>query len=135
MYYDFAITVPANTTESSPKTESLKLTHGIIHRIEIQFPIGTRALAHCRLQHHSFGQLPTNLSGNFASDGFTIPIDENLEFFAAPYSIKAILWNDDDTYPHTITIRIGILESKTALFFMSVMKGLSKMLKLMGVKV
>lgn len=135
MFYEFAITVPANTTESSPKKEDLHLTKGIIHRIEIQFPIGCMGLAHCRLQHHSFGTLPTNPSGSFATDGYTIPIDENLEFFAAHYKIKAICWNDDDTYPHTITIRFGILESKTAIFFMSILKGLAKMLRLMGIKV
>lgn len=135
MYYDFAITVPANTTATSPLETELKLTHGIIHRVEVQFPIGTRALTHCRLLHHTFGHLPTNPSGSFASDGYTIPIDENLEFFSEPYIIKAVCWNDDDTWAHTVTIRFGIMESKTAIFFMGVMKGLAKMLKLMGIKV
>lgn len=135
MYYEFAITVPANTSQSSPKEEDLKLTHGIIHRIEVQFPIGTLALAHCRLEHHTFGELPTNPSGSFASDGYTIPIDEYLEFFSEPYIIRAVCWNDDDTYPHTVTVRIGILESKRALMLLSVIKGLMKMLKLMGIKV
>ena len=135
MFYEFAITVAKDTAQSSPKKQDLHLAKGIIHRIELQFPIGCAGLAHVRLRHHSFGQLPTNPSGSFASDGYPIPIDENLEFFSEPYIIKAILWNDDDTYAHTITIRVGILESKTALFFMSVLKGLSKMLKLMGIKV
>lgn len=135
MYYDFAIPVAVGKTEDEPIEEDLKLTHGIIHRIEVQFPIGTAALAHCRLLHHSFGHLPTNPSGSFATDGYVIPIDENLEFFSEPYIIRAVCWNDDDTYPHTITIRFGILESKTAIFFMGVMKGLAKMLKLMGIKV
>lgn len=135
MYYEFAITVSANTAESSPVEQYLKLTHGLIHHIEIQFPIGCAGLAHCQLLSPNFGSLPTNPSGDFSSDGYTIPIDENLEFFAEPYIIKARLWNDDETYPHTITIRVGMFESKTALWIISLFKGLAKMLKLMGIKV
>jgi hypothetical protein len=135
VYYEFAITVPANTAESSPVDEDLELCKGVIHRIEVQFPIGTRALTHCRLAHHSFGNLPTNNQGSFSSDGYTVPCDENLEFYSEPYVVKATLWNDDDTYEHTVTIRFGILESKTALMLLSVIKGLMKMLKLMGIKV
>jgi hypothetical protein len=135
MFYEFAITVPANTASSAPKEEDLKVTNGIIHRIEVQFPIGTRALTHCRLEHHSFSELPTNPSGDFATDGYTIPIDEYLEFFSAPFVIKAVCWNDDDTYPHTLTIRIGILESKRVIMFMNILKGLTKFLQLVGIKV
>uniref|UniRef100_A0A6M3M801 Uncharacterized protein n=1 Tax=viral metagenome TaxID=1070528 RepID=A0A6M3M801_9ZZZZ len=135
MFYEFAITVPANTTQASPKKQELELTHGIIQRIDVQFPIGTLALAHCRLEHHSFGHLPTNPTGSFATDGFIIPVDEYLEFFSAPYKIKAICWNDDDTYAHTVTIRISIMESKRVLMFMNILKGLTKLLQLMGIKV
>ena len=135
MFYEFAILVPKSRGESNPVEEDLKLTHGIIHRIEVQFPIGTLALTHCRLEHHTFGELPTNPSGSFATDGYTIPIDEYLEFFSEPYIIRATCWNDDDTYPHTVTIRIGIMESKRALMLLSVVKGLLTFLKMVGIKV
>ena len=135
MFYEYAITVDANTTEAEPNTQSLKLAHGIIQRIEVQFPIGTRALTHCRLTHHTFGQLPSNKQGSFATDGYIIEVTSPIEFFKAPYSVKAICWNDDDTYPHTITLRFDIVESKPVLFMMSVLKGMAKMLNLMGIKV
>jgi len=135
MFYEFAISVPKSTTQGTPKTQKLRLAHGVIHRVEVQFPIGTQALAHARLEHHSFGGLPTNPQGNFCSDGYIIPVDEYLEFFSAPYEVTAILWNDDDTYAHTITFRFGIWESKIAVFIMSVFKGLAKFLKMVGIKV
>lgn len=135
MYYEFAITVPANRAQSSPVEQYLQLTHGLIHHIEIQFPIGCAGLAHCQLRSPSFGSLPTNPQGSFASDGYFIPIDEHLEFFAEPYIIKAVLWNDDETYPHIITIRVGMFESKTVIWIMGIFKGMAKLLKLMGIKV
>jgi len=109
MFYDFAITVPAGTTEAAPVEQVMKLTYGVIHRVEVQFPIGTQALAHCKIYHEEHQLLPTNPDGDFASDGYTIPIDEHYELFTEPYSLKAKCWNDDDTYAHVITIRVGIL--------------------------
>ena len=135
MFYDFAFTIDKETAEDAAEPQELKLTHGIIHHVEVQFPIGTRAPAHCRILHHAHQVWPTNPQGSFASDGYTIPIDENYEFFEEPYTLTAICWNDDDTFPHTITIRVGILESKTALLMMKVIKGLVSFLKLARIKV
>ncbi len=135
MFYEYSIAVPANTTEADPVEQQLPLALGIIHRVEVQFPAGCAGLVHVRLEHHSFGHLPTNPDGNFASDDYTIPVDENLNFAVQPFSVKAILWNTDGTYSHTITLRFGIFESKSALFFMSVLEGMAKMLKYLGIKV
>jgi hypothetical protein len=135
MFYEYAITVPASTTERSPVKQYLKLAHGIIQEIDIQFPIGCFGLAHARLEHHSFGSLPNNPQGSFATDGYIIEIKSPLEFYKAPYQVKATCWNDDDTYAHTITIRFDVVEAKAYLWLMAVLKGVEKMLKLMGIKV
>jgi len=109
MFYDYAIVVPANTLESAPVTQFLKLTRGIIHRVEVQFPIGTLALAHCRIFYHEHQAFPTNPDGDFSSDGYVIPIDDQYEIDSEPYDMKAVCWNLDDTYQHIITVRVGIL--------------------------
>lgn len=135
MYYEFDITVPHSTAEGTPVNQDLLLCKGIIHRIEIQFPVGTRALVHGRLVHHLFGQLPTNPEGSFKADGYIIPIDENIDFNAEPYALKAKFWSDADTYDYIITIRVGILKDKTSIFMLSVLKGLATFLKLVGIQV
>ena len=133
MFYDFAVSVPANTLESAPVEQTLKLTHGIIHKVEVQFPIGTQALAHCKILEGGHQFLPTNPEGSFASDGYVIPIDEYYEFYTEPYTLKVRCWNDDDTYQHTITIRVGIMESKVAIFLMNILTQMAKFLKLVGI--
>lgn len=135
MFYDFAITVPANTAEASPVNEDLKLAHGIIHRIEVEFPVGCRKSTHCRLLHHSFGHLPTNPQGSFATDGYVIVITSPIEFYTRPYTIKAICWNLATDYPHTVTLRFDIVESKWALLLMNLLKRLDKLLSFMGIRV
>lgn len=135
MFYEYAIEVPASTTEAVPVTEDLKLAHGIIQGVDVQFPIGCFGLAHCRLTHHSFGELPSNPDGDFSTDGYIVQVRSPIEFTSEPFEVKAICWNDDDTYTHTITIRFDVVETKAMMWMLGILKGLEKMLKLMGVKV
>ena len=135
MIYEFAITVPKSRAESNPVVEELKITHGVIHRVDVQFPVGCAGLAHCKIYHQESQKWPSNTQGSFASDGYPIIFDENYEVKDEPYFLKAKCWNDDDTYQHIITIRLGVLDNKMALMVLKVIKGLTKMLKLMGIKV
>lgn len=109
MFYDFALTIPANTLESAALEDVVKVTHGVLHRVEIAFPAGCAGLAHLVILHREFQIYPTNPGGSFASDNYTIPIDDYYELFDVPYSLKLRGWNLDDTYPHTLTVRLGIL--------------------------
>ena len=133
MFYDYAILVPAKTARRDAEPQDLELTKGVIHRIEVQFPIGCRALAHCVLEHEGHQFLPTNPDGNFASDGYVIPIDEYYELKTDPYKLKAICWNEDDTYPHVITIRVGILSKEVLTPLAGLGGALKRFLKFIGV--
>ena len=133
MFYDFAITIPAGTAEASPVEQELDLTHGIIHRVEVQFPVGCMELAHLRLFHRRHQVWPTNIDGSFASDGYIIAFDEHYDFFEPPFDLTAIGWNDDETYQHVITVRIGILPQEIVLPFAGLGGALRRFLKLVGV--
>ena len=135
MYYDFAITVGKKGSDTERVEQELNLTHGIIHRVEIQFPIGTRALAHCQIFHRRHQVWPTNIDSSFASDGYVIPIDEHYDLTEPPHTLLAICWNEDDTYAHTITVRVGILPREVLTPFAGIGSKLQKLLKLMGIKV
>ena len=134
MFYDFAITVPKSKTEADPTWQTMKLTKGVVHRVEVQFPIGCRALAHCQIYHGGHQFLPTNPDGNFASDGYVIPIDEHYELKAAPYTLRAKCWNEDDTYQHIITVRVGVLAKEVISPMAGVGGLLKKFLGLVGVR-
>jgi hypothetical protein len=134
VFYDFAITVPKERTEASPVTQVMKLTQGVITRVEVQFPNGCAGLAHCKILHEESQKWPTPPSTSMASDGHAIVIDENFGLDTEPYQLKAVCWNDDDTYSHTIYVRVGVLRGEIAVMILKVFQGLEKMLKLMGVK-
>lgn len=134
MFYEWAIDVPASTTSAAPVTQDMKLTEGVITRVEVQFPNGCAGLAHCKILHSESQKWPTPPSTSFASDGHAITLDENFELSDEPFSLKAVCWNDDDTYQHTIYVRIGLLRGPGAIFINKVFQGLAKMLALMGIK-
>lgn len=132
MFYDYAITVPASTTQGSPIEQVMELTKGVIHRVEIGFPIGTRAKVHCQIYHQEHQFLPTNPQGSFASDGYTIAFDEHFELKTAPYDLKARCWSDADTYSYDINIRVGVLPKEVVAPFAGLGATFRKFFKLIG---
>jgi hypothetical protein len=109
MYYDFSITIPANTTQLAPVTQNCHLTHGIIHHLEIDFPYGCAGLAYLQILHSLHQIWPTNPDGAFNADGYTISTHEHYEITDTPYIITLSGWNLDDTFSHTLQIRFAIL--------------------------
>lgn len=115
MYYDTSFTIPANTTKASPEQQDIKLTHGVIHRIEVGFPRGCAGLAHLQIKRGLHQVWPTNPQGSFNTDGYIIPINEFYQLVTEPYILTLVGWNLDDTYPHTLEVRFGILSAKLLL--------------------
>lgn len=128
MYYDVSFTIPANTTRSAPHTEDLKLTHGIIHRIELGFPSGCAGLAHLQIRKGLHQVWPTNPQGSFNTNGYTIPINEYYELTGEPYILTLVGWNLDDTYDHTLEVRIGILPAAVLMPEASMIAAFKKLL-------
>ncbi|GAH78728.1 unnamed protein product, partial [marine sediment metagenome] len=88
-----------------------------------------------KIFRHEHQIWPTNLDGSFRTDGYTIAFDEYEELKVKPYELLVRGYSPDADYEHVVTIRIGILESKTALLLMTALKGLMKLLRMMGIKV
>lgn len=109
MYYDVSFTIPANTAKASPTELDVKLTYGVVHRVEIGFPSGCAGLAHLQIRRGGHQVWPTNPQGSFNTDGYTIPINDYYELFEEPYILTLVGWNLDDTYDHTLEVRFGVL--------------------------
>jgi len=115
MFYDFAVTVTAGKTKAVPLEQELKLTYGIIHQVEIEFPRGCKGYVSLAIDHWEHQFLPTNPDEAFNADGFTIVIKEYYPLVVPPYSLYARGWAPNATYDHTITVRIGVLPEEVLL--------------------
>jgi hypothetical protein len=133
VFYDFAITVAPTDTATSPKKEVLQLERGIIHRVEVQFPIGTRATVHCQVKRALHQVWPKNPQGDFSSDGYTIAWDDFYPLETVPYQLEAVLWSTADTYSYDIVLRFGILPRELLTPLGGVAGALKRFLKMVGV--
>jgi len=135
MYYDFAVTVTAGKTEAAPVVEILKLTAGIIHRVEMEFPAGCRGYVYCKLFHQEHQVWPTNPQGTFRGEGYIIPIPEYYALTTAPYSLKAVAWSRDATHNHTLRVRVGLLTEEELEPLIELPAQFQKFFKLLGANV
>lgn len=126
MLFEASITIPKNTTSTSPEVAILKIAHGIITKIMVRPRPGHAALAHCVILHHEHQIAPSTENMSFSGDTFPIDWEEYYESYQPPYELKIKGWNDDDTYPHTFDIFVAILPRKAiiALAIVDAIKGL-----------
>ena len=113
MLYTTDITTPANTAEADAVKTTLKLTHGIVHRVSIGFPDGCAGLAHLQLYRFEHQVWPTNSEADFNWNNVNLEWDDYFELLKGPFTLMAKTWNEDDTYQHIITVRLGIVPPET----------------------
>lgn len=110
MIYTADIILPANTAKATPVVERLGITHGIIYKVEIQFPPGCSGLAHVVINDGGLQLWPSTPGKDFAADDYIISFDDTLFKQTAPYELQIIGYNLDETYDHVLQIRIGMVD-------------------------
>ncbi len=134
MFYDFAIVVPANTPASAPHIVVLPLTHGVINSVRLDFKHGTDHLVHVVLNRGLKQVYPTNEDGDFNLDGVYCSFEDFYKLTAEPFELTVRAWSPGTTYPHTVDVQIGLIESEIALAFYTLLGAFGKFFKLVGIQ-
>jgi len=106
--YEFEVTVPAGTPADAPVSDVLQLEHGIIHRVIIDMPVGANHLVLVALDRGLHQLIPSNPSGNIASNLIPRVWDTWLPLEEEPYEITARAWSPNATYQHVIRVSLAI---------------------------
>lgn len=102
---NFEITIPRNTTESSPTLAHYEVMSPRIKSMEVRIPEGHKFLTRLQIRNYGrilvpiFGSGSVWLRGNdqtIQTGGFALE--------GPPWSIDLIGWSEDDTFPHTFFI-------------------------------
>lgn len=117
MLYSWDVDVPANTAEASPVRQDLKLAYGVVSQVTVVFPPGCVGLVHLRVFRGGQQVWPSTADQDLAGDTFPVEWPEHYELTNEPYSMVARLWNLDDSYEHTVTIRIAVLPRRAVVAF------------------
>ncbi len=112
MIFSHNITTPANTPQETPLRTEIELTKGIIHKVELEFPVGNQFLHRVQLLREGSFMFPTNPQGYFTSEGNIISYREFVEIKDYPFSLWVHSWNLDETYAHSVILRLGVLKKR-----------------------
>lgn len=121
-------TFAKNGTSANPTITELPCAAGVIHRIRIRFPPGSRALLNIALFQGSTPIAPSNVGMTFQGDSEIIEFDEFYEFVEKPYAINVVGWNTDTVLSHLVIIQVGVLP-KWALLPIAVTEGIMSTIK------
>lgn len=108
-FYEFDVTSPASTLRTSPTEVLARLTKGAITHVAVQIPLGVKALTGAQIRRGDHQVWPQNPAGFFKGDDVIIEWDEDYLLEDEPLTLRLRVWNDDDSYAHTITFRFALL--------------------------
>jgi hypothetical protein len=112
MHFFFDVSVSANTAAVLPHTERLTLSSGVITKVTIVIPSGHFGLAHLQLTYHSAQLYPLSRGEDYHGDNLRIEFEDYFPITVLPAELKAIAWNDDDTYAHSFLVGFAVLREQ-----------------------
>ncbi|MBA7588912.1 hypothetical protein ES708_30983 [subsurface metagenome] len=134
MFYDFTFPIPKDKTVDDPEVKEINLTYGVVHKVTLSWAPGPHGQAHVVIKQYDHQVLPTNIDESFHYDDYTHVMDERIELFEAPYSLKLVGWGVNCNHPHTIIVGIGILPPECFPEYQKADTRLSKLLQLVGIR-
>jgi len=111
MDYKYAVKTTAGTSEANAKKTPLKLTAGIITKVQLLHPEGCHGLAYASIWEGGHQLYPSNPETAYHGNDVPMEFEDNYEL-EAPALLTLKTWNLDDTYDHTVYVRITVLRPK-----------------------
>ncbi len=108
MVFEYDLVIPADTQEGAPASIEMPLTRGIIHKVEAQFLYGCRGLVFVVVKRALHQVFPQNPDGQLKAEGYVISFPTYFPLEEPPYKLEAYGWSPGTSYPHKVTIRLGI---------------------------
>ena len=112
MIYTKDITTPILGAEGNPKKTILKVTKGLVYRVEISLPPGPCGLLHISLFDGGYQVWPQEYLQTFSGDAETISFDDVYLKMTQPFQFEILTSNEDDTYEHWCQVRIGLVSDE-----------------------
>jgi hypothetical protein len=84
----------------------------VITQWSILIPPGHASLAHLVIYRGAHPVAPSVEGMDIHGDSMLLQWTDHYEFSSAPYELKLIGWNTDDTYEHTFVVYVIVLEKK-----------------------
>jgi len=103
------VEITAGKTAEDPARGVLKVTRGLVYRIEIEFPLGCVGLVGVQVYDGGFQVWPINPGEWLKKAQGVISFDDIYLKLQPPFEFAIHGYNSDDTYTHTPIVRIGLV--------------------------
>jgi hypothetical protein len=132
--FTFTKTVLANTAEADALKVPLPLSPGILTHAIVNIPFGVQFFCRFQILDGLLNVIPSREGQYYTGEGppEQIPVWYHLK--KEPFELIWKLWNVDETYPHTIVLKLVVLTEEEAASLDSLrkiiegLKGLSEVL-------
>lgn len=91
---------------------TLKVTKGLIYKVEVEFPPGCAGLIHLVIYDGGHQVWPSNPDQTFHSDGYTISFEDTFLKFIAPYQFDIFGYTEGTDHDHTPVVRLGLVSKE-----------------------
>lgn len=112
MIYTANITTLKDTEKTALKKTTIHVTKGLVYKIEFFFPTGSSGLMGVAVFDGLFQVWPSSVGEFFIGEGQVISFDDLYLKETEPFQFQAYTYNEDDTYPHTVSVRIGLVSKE-----------------------
>lgn len=134
MDFIYDLTIPAKRTQAVPLEQEVDIGAGVVHFVTIQFPKGCAGLAHGRVRQALTPRWPSNEGADYNWDNYIHEVKEHFLIRKGDAPLTLVGWNEDDTFPHTLTFRFSILPEEVMEPWRAQIGMLDKLLMLLGLK-
>lgn len=109
MFYSYNITVSAGTAEATAEETELELSAGVIHQIDILFPVNANREVYVKILQAAYQLMPTNRDDAIRANNTVISTREFFELVPGGNILTVKAWNTHAADDFMISVNIGIL--------------------------
>lgn len=112
MIYTANITTLKNRAKTNLKKTLIRVTKGLVFKVEFFFPPGSAGLMGLAVFDGLYQVWPSSVGEFFLSDGETISFEDLYLKESAPFEFQCYTYNIDDTHEHLVGVRIGLVSNE-----------------------
>lgn len=109
MIYVANITTPKDTAKTDLMKTVIRVTSGLVYKVEFYFPAGSAGLMGVAVFDGMYQVWPSSVGEFFIGEDQMISFDDMYLKDAAPFEFQCYTYNIDDTYEHAVAVRIGLV--------------------------
>ncbi len=111
MIYIANILTLKNTAKTELKKTTINVTSGLVFKVEFYFPAGSAGLMGVAVYDGLYQVWPSSVGEFFTGEDQLIAFDDMYLKESAPFELQCYSYNEDDTYDHFVSVRIGLVSA------------------------